>query len=267
MSQSVDLRQHVSVINTLNVDTETSTISPYQLISKESFDNESYIISDADEELLILIQFKQIIDLHSMKLYSLTLNNRDDEIDASQPKQVYIYNIDSLNKNFDDIQSMKPDKNIKCFSKKLAKGQFINLKKNSKNSVKFKKTKYLAIYIKSNQNDTENTYINGITFKGEHTKSDKDNKIEFKEEEVLTEINITQIGKKRSWTNKNETFLFDTSDTKNKQKFREISKELNQTSTYEYIYVYIMFTFCSHIAHITSYLLFIYHRSFNNGCI
>ncbi len=51
-------------------------------------------------------------------------------------------------------------------TKQLSKGQTTNLQKNAKNSIKFKKIKHLAIYIESNQNDTEKTYLNGIIFNG-----------------------------------------------------------------------------------------------------
>eukprot|EP01084_Bolivina_argentea_P145841 255517_1 len=154
----------VKTCRALNVDEDESTISPQQLlITSDSLSDNSYIVTDVDEELIILIEFNQMIDLKSIKVFALSNAPED----CSPPKQVHIYNLNNLNVDFDDIKSMKPDKSIKCYTKKLAKGQFINLRKNSRNSVKFKKTKYLAIYINSNQNDSEKTYLNGINLNGD----------------------------------------------------------------------------------------------------
>eukprot|EP01084_Bolivina_argentea_P072850 132251_1 len=125
----------------------------------------SVIVSDVDEELIILIQFKNIIDVHSIRLHALTVKNIDDNLSA--PKQVYIYKLDNISKTFTDLQSIKPNKSIKCSVKKLRKGgQNINLKKDPKNAIQFKSTQYLGIYIQSNQNDTEKTYLNGIQVMG-----------------------------------------------------------------------------------------------------
>eukprot|EP01084_Bolivina_argentea_P156876 273374_1 len=57
---------------------------------------------------------------------------------------------------------MIPHKSIVCNIKKLEKGQNIKLK----NSSQFQNIKNLTIYIESNQKDTDNTFINGIIFKG-----------------------------------------------------------------------------------------------------
>eukprot|EP01084_Bolivina_argentea_P050990 93803_1 len=163
----MDLRQHVETIRVLNIDNDASSISPQQLVHKETFNDKSYLVSDADEELIILVEFKQIIHLQSVTLHSLNHSKLDDDgIDTSQPKQIHIYKIDGINKSFDDIQSMKSDKSLTCSIKKLSKGQKINLKKTSKNAIKFQKIRFLAIYVESNQNDTENTHLNGIKFYG-----------------------------------------------------------------------------------------------------
>eukprot|EP01084_Bolivina_argentea_P262077 443115_1 len=147
-----DLRQHIKAIRILNADTEGSTLSSNQLISNENVDTTSFIISDVDEELIVLIEFKQMVRLCSLKIYSLSILSDDIEHDTSPPKQIHIYNIDNLSKDFDDLMSMKSHKSIECTPKKLNKGQFINLKKNS---TKFHKSRCLAIYITSNQNETE----------------------------------------------------------------------------------------------------------------
>ena len=73
-----------------------------------------------------------------------------------------IYKLQNMNINFNDIESLKIQKSIKCNLKKLLKGQSIKLQSNSKLAILFEHVEYLAIYIKSNQNDTERTIINAI---------------------------------------------------------------------------------------------------------
>eukprot|EP01084_Bolivina_argentea_P167888 291251_1 len=182
-------------INVLNIDTENSTIDVSRLVSTKINQN-SFIVSDADEELLILISFKGITNLKSMKIYSLKsiIQSMEDEMDISQPKEINIYILNNLNINFDDISSFEYDKSIKCSIKKLSKGQNINLQKTSKNAIKFKKIKHLAIYIQSNQKNTENTIINGIQL---HTNVEK-NSISFKggsQNKPVKETRVTQHNK------------------------------------------------------------------------
>eukprot|EP01083_Nonionella_stella_P228690 810267_1 len=92
-------------IDVLNIDKNKSTIrTPFlQLLTQEQkIDNESFIISDADEELLILVAFTQPINLKSMKIYYSPHN--DDT--TSGPKDIHIYKTKNLNVNFDDIEYM-----------------------------------------------------------------------------------------------------------------------------------------------------------------
>eukprot|EP01084_Bolivina_argentea_P051180 94136_1 len=187
----MDFEEQINSIQVLNFSTDNSTIEPEQLITKKIYDCESYIVSDADEELIILIQFRQIVALHSITLFALSNTQTDDELDISAPKKVHIYKIDNLNKDFDDITTMKPDVNIKCSSKKLSKGQTVNLKQVSKNALKFNKIRYLAIYIETNQNDTENTFINGFRFNG---------KIDANQQNQLTDYNIHPFDIKKEIT-------------------------------------------------------------------
>ena len=165
----------VQTLNVLNVDYDDSNITNNrtELILKsdknENNNNNAYIISDADQELLILIEFKQHIQLNSIKIWSNTKNVDVDDNQVSEIKDINIYNLKNLNIDFNDLYSYKSDKSIICSLKKLQKnGQIINLQNDSKNSIKFKNTKYLAIHIKSNQNDTEKTILNAIKLNGKY---------------------------------------------------------------------------------------------------
>eukprot|EP01084_Bolivina_argentea_P178651 308771_1 len=221
---STDLRDQIQSIQILNMDIEESTITSQQLVSKERAATASFIISDVDEELIVLIGFKQNVDLHSIKLFSLS---HPDANDTSQPKRIHIYNIDNLNKNFDDLKATKPDKTVKCFPKKLEKGQFINLKKNSKNSIKFKKTRNLAIYITSNQNETEKTHINSIKINGKPN-SHEQHKILIEQKEIIANIDLSMVHKNK-YTKITDNFLFDQTDKQNKAKLDDLLKEFKET--------------------------------------
>eukprot|EP01084_Bolivina_argentea_P162398 282638_1 len=102
----MDLASEIITIRILNVDNDSSSLSHQELIDRHTFKKESYLLSDADEELLILIEFKQIVDLQSITIHSFNQinnnNNDDDEIDTSPPKQIHIYKINNLNKDFND---------------------------------------------------------------------------------------------------------------------------------------------------------------------
>lgn len=161
LRQLRNLSNCIETISILNFDHEESTKSPTQITNTNYSD---YILSDADQELLILIKFKCIVSLKSIEIYSL-----DKDIEGnimSQPKQVHIYKLKDLSFNFDDLASIKHDKSIKCSSKKLAKGQSVNLQKDSKIVARFNSIECIGIYVSSNQNGTEKTIINSIQLIG-----------------------------------------------------------------------------------------------------
>eukprot|EP01083_Nonionella_stella_P271737 921035_1 len=135
-------KNYVDTISILNLDEDVSTISAVDLINQDHVKKESFIVSSVDHELLILISFKDTLDLKSVKIHSFDQNLDDEE--ASSPKQVHIYKINNLSVNFDDLSSMKPDKPVMCNAKKLGKkGQVIHLQKSPKNAVKCNQIKYL----------------------------------------------------------------------------------------------------------------------------
>ena len=169
----MDLYDQIESVEVLNVDKEISNMRGTEVVisSNKDISNQKYIVSDADEELLILIGFKTVVDLKAIKLYATTQVDIDEDEDISQPKNIHIYKLDNLNVNFDDLLSLNPHKSIICDKKKLVKGQNIKLQKQSKNITKFKKVKYLAIYIETNQNETEKTILHAIQVKGNTLKA------------------------------------------------------------------------------------------------
>eukprot|EP01084_Bolivina_argentea_P145172 254517_1 len=160
----MDVKQRVESICILNFDEEESTITQRQLMwNYDENSKNSYIVSDVDSELLILIQFDDVIDLNYVTIKALP--NKNDDI--SPPNRIHIYSMQHLNINFNDIRTLKPDKSINCSTKKLKKGQKISLNKTLQNVMKFRQTLYVAVFIETNQNNTEQTYLNGIKINGE----------------------------------------------------------------------------------------------------
>eukprot|EP01083_Nonionella_stella_P073665 199401_1 len=165
-----NLNHAIKTIRVLNRSDE-STISDQAFGANTKPNSAKFIMSDADEELLILLEFKEDIDLESISIHAAIKKEDDDEdedADASAPKQIFIYKIDSLNKDFEDALGMKPDVKFMCDAKKLRSkgGQVIKLKKKAKLSIAFGKINCLMVYIASNQDDTDQTYISGIQFQG-----------------------------------------------------------------------------------------------------
>eukprot|EP01083_Nonionella_stella_P020560 57005_1 len=149
MSVSSTILKTCSILN-INADESIASNAIFK-----NRDPSLYIVSECDEELLILIEFKTVTKLQNIVFYA---SNNDESSDMSPPKLIYIYTPKNLNINFDDVSSLKATKSLKCSTSKLRKGQLFKIN----NKGKFNKVKRLAIFIKSNQKDTETTYLNGI---------------------------------------------------------------------------------------------------------
>eukprot|EP01083_Nonionella_stella_P301427 1033992_1 len=157
-----DVDHHIDSLLILNFDEDESTTTPIDIFVQSNPMPFRYIVSDVDEELLILLEFKPAIDLCSIQLYASTEGIDHGGMDVSEPKNVHIFHLSHLNVNFNDILQIKPNKSIHCSTKKMAKGQKIKLSQKAALKLKFKHTKYLAIYVESNQRNTEKTLINRI---------------------------------------------------------------------------------------------------------
>eukprot|EP01083_Nonionella_stella_P200038 732998_1 len=187
MNNKINLRDVIEFVNILNVNTEESPIDSFSdVVCNANANADSYIVSDCDEELLFLIQFKQNVNLKSMKIYALPPTESDNEM--SPPKQIRIYHTDDLNIDFDGLRMMSADKSVVCANERLKKGQRINLQTKSKNTVKFRTTTYLVVYIESNQEKTDKTFVNLISFEGKYDKNN-DRKLIFPNDPAKSAIN------------------------------------------------------------------------------
>eukprot|EP01084_Bolivina_argentea_P091767 165164_1 len=177
----------------------------------EQITNKSCIVSDANEEILIRISFENTINLNSIKLFAYPLanielktNNIADEEQEAAPKRVHVYKVNKFNVSLNDITTLTPDVSITCSQSKLQNGEYINLKRTSKNSTKFGSVEFCAVYIESNQNNTYKTYLNGITFHGE------------------IENNITEEKQNDQKDDHDQEHTFDRTDTKKNQALSDI---------------------------------------------
>ena len=164
----MDFTKVIHSVQILNRDDEESTMSLDEVLLHSSDPNpERFIVSDADEELIILIKFNKSVDLKSFKIYALPFDDHSNIDEASPPKQIHIYKLSHLNQDFEDIKGLKPHKSLKCSSRRLSKGQNANLRKNISKPLAFANVKFMAIFIESNQEDTDKTYLHGLSFNEE----------------------------------------------------------------------------------------------------
>jgi len=181
------LNDLVQTIRVLNRSDAESTISDQAFGANTKPDAAHFIKSDSDEELLLLIEFRENVNLETVSFHALPPeskedaaaddedpddddNDDDDEDDAdcSAPKNVSLFKVESLNKDFSDAQDAKPDVKVVCDSKQLAspKGHVVNLKKRGNTAIKFRNCSKIMVFVASNQLETEQTFISGLRFTG-----------------------------------------------------------------------------------------------------
>jgi len=183
------LNQYVQSLTILNR-SDSSTISNENFIKLKEINPALYIVSETDCELLFLIQFNVDVDLDSIVFYCANIapnknkkksnndnNNNDEEEEpedddddekTSMPKTIHIIKPDNLNKDFEDMQNIQADYVINLDKNKLSSvnGHNVSMKDKPKVSVKFSKLSQLIVFFKSNQENVDKTYINGIRFIG-----------------------------------------------------------------------------------------------------
>jgi len=109
--------------------------------------------SDADEQLLMTITFKQQVRLHSL-MFEAPEGGR-------APKQVKLFaNRDNL--DFDGAEDAKPDHEFD-FEDASSFGQRLEL---GRGFVKFQKLQKLVVFVQSNQGDEDSTAISSLKLWG-----------------------------------------------------------------------------------------------------
>eukprot|EP01084_Bolivina_argentea_P296574 510798_1 len=123
---SKTINASIQTFSILNLSDDDSTISDKQFPKIKDVNQGLYVVSDADEEFLFLIEFREEIDLDSITFYCIQSPNEDE---ISEPKKISLFKVDSLNKDFDDVKDKKGDATFVCSKKKLQNGQTFSLKK------------------------------------------------------------------------------------------------------------------------------------------
>eukprot|EP01083_Nonionella_stella_P209509 759380_1 len=166
----MDLRDMIKAVDiTCISDSESTILDANEFVSRRDIQHTDYIVSLGClmKELLIVIEFKDNIDLQSITLHSLLATSKTKN-QLSAPKTIHICHVNTLYISLDDIEKVKPAQSIDCTPDQLNQGQTIHLQQ-------FEGTKYVAIYIPSNQKDTEYTYLNGIAFTGHCSNKQNEN--------------------------------------------------------------------------------------------
>eukprot|EP01084_Bolivina_argentea_P052484 96422_1 len=173
-SQMIDL---IKTCQVLNVEEKESTLSVTDFAFKQISSDKSYIISDAAKHLLIIIQFKEIINLQYIKICPIVTQTKITSMQfgnrISGPKEIHLYaNIDS-SIDVESLNSKEPNRYFICSPNVLKHGQDISVK----TSITFHNIKSLAIHIKTNQKGTDQTCVGNIEFVGiQKKKQETDNK-------------------------------------------------------------------------------------------
>ncbi|KAI9299163.1 DUF1000-domain-containing protein [Neoconidiobolus thromboides FSU 785] len=114
--------------------------------------NDKVVQSDADEQILINLQFSQAVKIHSIK-FQAPLNNA--------PKNIKLFS-NKYSLGFDDVTSMEPTQELILESKDYEENSVTNLR-----FVKFQNVNALSIFIEDNLNEDEITSLKNITIFGQ----------------------------------------------------------------------------------------------------
>jgi len=114
--------------------------------------NNTYLESDVDEQLLISIPFKQAVKIHSIKLVAEDMEHA--------PMTIKIY-ANRLNIGFDETDSIEETQSINLSKTDYEKNDIIPLR-----FVKFQNITNIVLFVKDNLGDEETTIIKELRFIG-----------------------------------------------------------------------------------------------------
>eukprot|EP00053_Salpingoeca_punica_P006491 m.61339 g.61339 ORF g.61339 m.61339 type:complete len:291 (-) comp13715_c0_seq1:374-1246(-) len=117
-------------------------------------DNDKYLESDCDAQLIISLAFNQPVKLHSIKFVAA-----DGE---RAPKSIKIFTNLTSSLDFDTAESLPSVQTIELTAEDVSKGNPVALK-----FVKFQNVTNISLFVESNQSDAETSAIDFIDFIGE----------------------------------------------------------------------------------------------------
>ncbi|KAF1799864.1 PITH domain-containing protein [Mucor lusitanicus] len=115
-------------------------------------DDDSFLQSDVDEQLIISVPFNQPVKLHSLKFKVPNI--------ANAPKTVKIFTNRSV-LGFDDVDSVKETQTLELTPENFEEDAVVNLR-----FVKYQNITHIMLFIEDNQEDEDTTQIQQLVFIG-----------------------------------------------------------------------------------------------------
>ena len=116
-------------------------------------DNDTYLESDCDEQLILTIEFSQAVKIHSMKINAPN--------DGKGPKSIKLFANQPSSVDFDQAERMEGIQKIELTEEDIDGTKIIPLR-----FVKFQNVTNLVIFIAKNQGDEETTVLKYLKFIG-----------------------------------------------------------------------------------------------------
>eukprot|EP01084_Bolivina_argentea_P134895 237800_1 len=176
-----------------------------------------YIISDEKTDLFLGYEWDELVDIEAITIHAIPSWNM--RHDVSGPKEIHVYK--SRNHIWDD--ELKPDKIISC--------NFDTIHQQSKHILNFTKTQYLALFIKTNMNATDFTYLTDVTFQGKVNKESELKTINIKAIKQLQMMNsMFSFVKNSPFTRKLKDTKQDNHNEEHKNMLHELKSEYFEKS-------------------------------------
>eukprot|EP01083_Nonionella_stella_P032850 89906_1 len=155
LGESIDLvnciaKNHCTVLNSANSAQLQLILDPpsahMRLISDE----------EVDEQLLIFVKFSQLVNIRK---FVLRANSAGEDEAFSAPKIVKLF-VNSSHIDFNDAGDLPATQDLDLMAKEIEGNQI------ALNFLKFQSVDSLVIFIESNQDDSDVTFINHLQFLG-----------------------------------------------------------------------------------------------------
>eukprot|EP01083_Nonionella_stella_P111859 328474_1 len=151
----------INKFRVLGMDHNVSMISG--VIQSETNYHSSFIVSEMNQPLILVFRFNLPIYLDS-----LTIIASNGPVNGSPPKQIHIYKINHLCMSINDIKAQKPDYSFENPNKSV-----ITIKHVTRHNYHLDKMRCMAVYIESNQDNTQTSFVNAIQLYGSEYKENE----------------------------------------------------------------------------------------------
>eukprot|EP01084_Bolivina_argentea_P038694 71549_1 len=169
MFQRLLRQNNIQKIQMLNIDSKQSNATLQDLMFSTKKDHKLWMISENCKQIIIIVEFNTIVDLHCIEICALPESiteieknennenkNNENNYTISTPKHVHIYRLRNNKNVLDTIQSSKPDQTAEI------KSHILSIDGISDKEAKFKSIQFLAICITADLQTKHKTYFNTI---------------------------------------------------------------------------------------------------------